>query len=578
MSKGLSKDNSPKATLLVRSPKEAELSEAVTPLRIGSTKQLFLDNYIIDDMQGVARKLHRPVRYGDNPVLRPDRPWERKAQGVYTSGGTVFFDEEDKIFKMWYRTTDQERKSVEHWKGSQDDLMPEGGYKCGYAVSKNGVDWEKPILGQVDSFGSKENNLIPPGEGGKGHIRRPNIIKDYDEPDESKRYKMVYMDEMPGEYQMSVGYSVDGIRWRMGAVEPIGFERPVLPHGTMFGCDPRIESYVYYHRKDGYNPEHFPYADVDGRKVRTEYGSFVRSTSADFEEWGDTKEVFRKDPYWDPPNWDPGSHMGVLAAVLYTEDLYIGVLDVSVTHYVEDAPPERWETAYMWEHPRHTTELVISRDGESWHRVAPHWEFLRPGMWGEWDSYGVAVVKPLVVNDELLIYYTGTTIPDSHGLPGHHLYEEIEKPGGPDFNVYSVGLAKMRLDGFASIDGYAPGGSWTTRPFVFDGDRLVVNVRAPEQVYGPSKASVGSFRAEVLDAAGAPIPGYTTDECDPLSGDQLRHTVTWRGNRDVSRLAGQPVRLRFNQSSAALYSFQLIDGKDGDSSVNLMGPGNRGRP
>ena len=45
----------------------------------------------------------------------------------------------------------------------------------------------------------------------------------------------------------------------MGAVEPIGFERPVLPHGTMFGCDPRIESYVYYHRKGGYNPEHFPY-------------------------------------------------------------------------------------------------------------------------------------------------------------------------------------------------------------------------------------------------------------------------------------------------------------------------------
>ena len=554
------------------------MSASDSPVNVGSTKQLFLDDYVVDEMQDVRRQLHRPVRYGANPIIDADQPWEQKGHGVNLSGGTVFFDEDEKIFKMWYRSTDKPPLTMEHWKGSQDDLMPEGMYKCAYAVSDDGLSWEKPILGQVESFGSKKNNFIPPGEGGKGHIRRPNIVKDYGDSNDSRRYKMVYMDEMSGEYQMSVGYSPDGVHWSMSAVEPIMFERPILPHGTIFGWDRRMNKWVYFHRKGGYDPKYFIPADVDGRRVRTEFGSFVRSTSDDFETWGDTVDIVRKDPYWDPPNWDPGSHLGVLGAVLYTDDLYVGVMDVSITNHVEDAPEELWETVYMWDHPRHTTELVISRDGDNWHRVSPHWEYLRPGVWGEWDSYAVAVNKPLVVNDEMFIYYSGTTLPDKHNLPNHPLFDEFEKEGGPSTNAMAIGLAKMRLDGFASIDGYRPDGSWTTRPIVFEGDRLLVNVRAPQQVYGPDVGSWGYFKAEVLDANGSPLAGYTVGECDPFSGDDIRHTVAWGGNVDLGRLAGRPIRLKFYQRNAAIYSFQFTDGKDTGVGLNLQGPGNRGAP
>ena len=54
-------------------------------------------------------------------------------------------DEEDSHFKMWYRTSlpldgSDTRRSRE----------PEGGYKACYAVSDDGVHWEKPSLGLAE--------------------------------------------------------------------------------------------------------------------------------------------------------------------------------------------------------------------------------------------------------------------------------------------------------------------------------------------------------------------------------------------------------------------------------------------
>ena len=74
------------------------------PVDVGARKQLFLDDYVIDSMQEAQRQLHRPVRYAGNPVIQADRPWETGG-GTYLFGGTVLYDEEDRIFKMWYRSS-----------------------------------------------------------------------------------------------------------------------------------------------------------------------------------------------------------------------------------------------------------------------------------------------------------------------------------------------------------------------------------------------------------------------------------------------------------------------------------------
>ena len=40
------------------------------PVRIGRQKQLFLDDFIIEESAGLARTLHRPRRLG--PVIAPE--------------------------------------------------------------------------------------------------------------------------------------------------------------------------------------------------------------------------------------------------------------------------------------------------------------------------------------------------------------------------------------------------------------------------------------------------------------------------------------------------------------------------
>ena len=61
------------------------------PIDVGPVRQLFLDNRVVDQAEGVQRQFHRPVRNPGNPILAADRPWE-SGGGVYLFGGTVLFD------------------------------------------------------------------------------------------------------------------------------------------------------------------------------------------------------------------------------------------------------------------------------------------------------------------------------------------------------------------------------------------------------------------------------------------------------------------------------------------------------
>ena len=76
------------------------------------------------------------------------------------------------------------------------------------------------------------------------------------------------------------------------------------------------------------------------------------------------------------------------------------------------------------------------------------------------------------------------------------------------------------------------------------GDRLEVN-----------GAVRGELRVEIEDRDGQAVPGFEAARSDPIRGDGLRMPVRWRGARDLSRLRGRPLRLRFVLKDADLYSF-----------------------
>ena len=113
----------------------------------------------------------------------------------------------------------------------------------------------------------------------------------------------------------------------------------------------------------------------------------------------------------------------------------------------------------------------------------------------------------------------------------------------------SIGLAKLRLDGFAHLEALEVPGFIVTKPIVMSGRALGVN----------AAVDGGEVRVEIQDEAGRPIDGCSLDDCDRFVGDSVRHEVTWSGCADLSRLGGRVVRLRFWLRLAKLYSFYFVD-------------------
>ena len=106
----------------------------------------------------------------------------------------------------------------------------------------------------------------------------------------------------------------------------------------------------------------------------------------------------------------------------------------------------------------------------------------------------------------------------------------------------------LRPDGFASIHAPYGGGELLTRPLRFTGSQLMVNF---------STSAPGGIRVEIQSPAGAPIPGFALADAVESIGDQLDRAVAWKSGKDVSRLAGQPVRLRVVLKDADLYSIRF---------------------
>ena len=106
----------------------------------------------------------------------------------------------------------------------------------------------------------------------------------------------------------------------------------------------------------------------------------------------------------------------------------------------------------------------------------------------------------------------------------------------------------LRLDGFVSVAAPYKGGSMTTKPFVFKGEKLLLNF---------STSAAGSIRVEIQDSDGKPIPGYSADEAQELIGNYIEHPASWKKGTDVSTLAGRPIRLHFIMKDADLYSIQF---------------------
>lgn len=69
----------------------------------------------------------------------------------------------------------------------------------------------------------------------------------------------------------------------------------------------------------------------------------------------------------------------------------------------------------------------------------------------------------------------------------------------------------------------------------------------------------GSVRVEVLDAkTGQSIPGFQEEDSDEFGGDEISHTVSWKGRSELAALQGKALKLQFHLEKAKLFSFQFV--------------------
>ena len=112
-------------------------------------------------------------------------------------------------------------------------LRPGHATLVAYAISKDGVQWEKPPLNQVSFDGSKETNLVGP------EMYNPegfSVLFEPDDADPQRRYKAFYWDHGNGptiviggneiygpgpDDGMHVAFSPDGVLWKVCEKRPV---------------------------------------------------------------------------------------------------------------------------------------------------------------------------------------------------------------------------------------------------------------------------------------------------------------------------------------------------------------------
>ena len=475
--------------------------EPADVLHPGEVPQLFVDEYVIGAVDRLTRSLHAVEKHPGNPVLRPERPCE----GTSIEYTTVLWDEAEKRFKTWYLCGDNQDFRTSPGMKSRFEIR-----SC-YATSLDGVNWDKPDLGVIDCDGSAANNAVDRGRWLQGVVH----VSSDQEPDDGRRYKMLAWDT--GGYQ--VAFSPDGIHWTDPPDNPVW---PIPGDVAPTIYDELSKQYVSFAKV---HDEH------EGRRRRL----VGRGTSRDFVRWSDPQLILTPDQ--EDEGWTlgrPGHHTQFygLCGFPYA-GMYLGLLWVfRVTGKVPGG------TNYGGIH----VQLVHSRDGVAWKRAFSRMPLIPIGPQESFDcGYIHAAGRPLVVGDEVWIYYDG-----HDGDHGSYWYKE---PWGSDEprRGGALGLGRLRLDGFVSLDAAAEGGTLTTKPLLVAGDELVVN----------SRARRGVVTVEVLDRNGAAVAGLGAAECIPISADSVRQVVRWQGGGSLGPLRGTPVVLRFHLKDAELYSFRF---------------------
>ena len=492
----------------------AEQPSSQQPLDIGSRLELFVDDYLIESMEGVRLKLHEPRSAGN--VLAFDQLWE----GTSSTYVTVFKDNDR--FRMYYRGSSHPDSVIRSLLEPGEPLIPKHLEVTCYAESQDGITWTKPSLGIFEFQGSDKNNIVWTGIEGTGSTCFTAFKDGNPQVPAKERYKAIAIHHPPGwKYVMGLA-SPDGLHWQPIQKKPLISQKDMDSGLDLAFWDGQEQQYVAYLRDWRPVPKSLPEGmHPIGAAIQDRIRNLVRSTSPDFLSWSEPEFIDLREA--------PLEHFytGAVTPYFRAPHIYLAV-------------PKRflpWRNFFQEAlYPGLSDGVFLtSRDGERWDRRFME-AFIRPGRekrdWMNRSNMTAAGVVP-TAPDEISLY-----VVRHYKFPSVHLERMV-----------------VRTDGFVSVHAGYFGGEMVTEPLIFQGENLVLNF---------ATSAAGSIRVEIQDANGKTLPGFALEESPLIWGDEIEHTVRWErshakatSDKPLARIAGKPVRLRFVMKDADLYSLRF---------------------
>jgi hypothetical protein len=509
---------------------------------------LFLGEPTVASTSRLTQRYFPAQRHPSNPVLRRSEPWE--GVGPYLFGSRLMQDEKTRELRLWYIAY----------------RFEDNFYRWAYATSPDGLHWTKPDL-TLEKFGSESaRNCLPLGPHPEKGTR--SIARDPRPQTPSARRYLGVRFTYEGEF---VSFSPDGIHWSEHPSNPVWHVPSDMIH-VMW--DDRRQKFIAFYKvwelkgrelKSGEPKEGTPFvaymptftlkelgdgtasfegpcitfhppglAEVQKRtfilrseKQSADDGGGVSlsgewnakrvqafAESDDGIHWRNEQIVLRADVQ-DPPT----ANIQYLFVIPYG-GYYLGFATLHD------------EAGYF------RIQLAWSADGLSWQRPA-RMPWLDVGAERSFDGGMVlGPADPILCEKEIWFPYGG--------FPIRHDSKETNWES-------AIGLATMRLDGFAAWEAGAESGELVTQPFRCNGDRLFVNAEAKN----------GTVRAEVLDENAKAIKGFEMKSCETISGDTLANKnagwIRWKRETNLRPLQGKTIQLRFLLQNARLYSFRTAN-------------------
>ena len=474
--------------------------DRVVPL--GGRKYLFIDDALVANKENVTF------------TVNPPRFAERVLNGA--AGHLIVWEDEDGLIRMYYNVS---------------------GKRLGVLTSHDGIHWEKPKL---RTNGDEPSNVVIDEPVGLGTL--------FVDPNAPPSERIKYLSGYEGR-AIYVYSSPDGYHFKRNKTAALPFR---ASSQSIAYYDDQRQKYVAFHRTD--MPE-----TVGGHTER----SFVMTETTDpMRPWpfrpvsleeqleiakhrriGHTLPWYLDNGPLTPPGFGvdypkifgPEDGFDPIATDMYVpknvkyqwaSDTYFA-FPLMYFHYHDDGPATRQELGKR-ERNRGSgtleTQIAVSRDGLNWKRY-PRPAYIKIGRHDGLDIHKNYIAHGMIRRgDEIWQYYLGS-----------EQYHSDWGKGGRE----AVFRVVQRFDGFISADTPYTGGSLTTRPLTFEGNRLVLNI---------DTGAAGYAQIGILDENGRSIKGFGVDDCVYINGDFMSAKVEWLGKgADVSSLYWKAVQLVCSQ-------------------------------